>query len=61
MLDWKFQEKKHLIDYLKEIPEDATLRDMFMVAGKVTDHYLPYEFVLEKVVSSSNSIKFSSC
>ena len=32
----------------KEIPEDATLQDMFMVAGKVSDHYKPYEFVLEK-------------
>ncbi len=48
LLSWKFREKKHLIDYLKEIPEDATLQDMFMVAGKVTDHYKPYEFVLEK-------------
>ena len=31
MLEWKFREKKHLIDYLAEIPEDATLQDMFMV------------------------------
>ena len=48
MLNWKFREKKNLIDYLKEIPEDATQQDMFMVEGKVTDHFKPYEYVLEK-------------
>ena len=48
LLSWKFREKKNLIDYLNEIPEDATHQDMFMVSGKVTEHYRPYEFVLEK-------------
>ena len=48
MLNWKFREKKNIIDYLKEIPEDATQQDMFMVEGKVTDHFKPYEYVLEK-------------
>ena len=48
MLSWKFREKKNLIDYLNEIPEDATHQDMFMVEGKVTDHFKPYEYVLEK-------------
>jgi site-specific DNA-cytosine methylase len=48
MLSWKFREKKKLIDYLNEIPEDATHQDMFMVHGKVTEHFRPYEFVLEK-------------
>jgi len=48
LLNWKFREKKNLIDYLNEIPKDATHQDMFMVSGKVTEHYRPYEFVLEK-------------
>ena len=48
MLDWKFRERKTLLEYLNEIPEDATLQDMFMVDGKVTDHFRPYEFILEK-------------
>ena len=48
MLSWKFREKKQLIDYLNEIPEDATHQDMFMVDGKVSDHFKPYEYVLEK-------------
>ena len=48
LLSWKFREKKNLIDYLNEIPEEATHQDMFMVSGKVTEHYRPYEFVLEK-------------
>ena len=33
---------------LDRIPEDATHQDMFMVEGKVTDHFKPYEYVLEK-------------
>ena len=37
-----------LFYYLKEIPKDATQQDMFMVEGKVTDHFKPYEYVLEK-------------
>jgi site-specific DNA-cytosine methylase len=48
MLNWKFREKKSLLEYLSEIPKDATLQDMFMVKGKVTDHFRPYEFVLER-------------
>ena len=48
LLSWKFREKKNLIDYLNEIPKDANHQDMFMVSGKVTEHYRPYEFVLEK-------------
>lgn len=48
MLNWKFREKKSLLEYLNEIPADATLQDMFMVKGKVTDHFRPYEFVLER-------------
>ncbi len=48
MLSWKFRERQNLLDYLNEIPEDATLQDMFMVEGKVTEHYRPYQYVLEK-------------
>ncbi len=48
MLNWKFREKKSLLEYLNDIPKDATLQDMFMVSGKVTDHFRPYEFILEK-------------
>lgn len=48
MLNWKFREKQSLLDYLNDIPADATLQDMFMVKGKVTDHFRPYEFVLER-------------
>jgi site-specific DNA-cytosine methylase len=48
MLNWKFREKSDLLTYLKEIPQDATLQDMFMVDGKVTEHYKPYQFVLER-------------
>lgn len=48
ILEWKLREKKTLVDYLNEIPNSATLRDMFMVSGKVSDHYRPYEFILEK-------------
>jgi len=48
MLNWKFREKSSLLDYLNKIPESATLQDMFMVNGNVTEHFRPYEFVLEK-------------
>lgn len=48
MLNWKFREKKPLLDYLNDIPKDATLQNMFMVKGKVTEHFRPYEFVLER-------------
>lgn len=48
MLNWKFREKKTLLEYLNGIPKDATLQDMFMVKGKVTDHFRPYEYVLER-------------
>lgn len=48
MLNWKFREKKSLLDYLNDIPSGATLQDMFMVDGKVTEHFKPYQFVLER-------------
>lgn len=48
MLSWKFREKKSLLDYLNDIPKEATLQDMFMVPGKVTEHFRPYEYVLER-------------
>ena len=41
-------DQKDFDTYLNEIPEDATHQDMFMVEGKVTEHFRPYEFVLEK-------------
>jgi site-specific DNA-cytosine methylase len=48
MLNWKFREKKSLLEYLNEIPIDASQQDMFMVPGKVTEHFLPYQYVLER-------------
>lgn len=48
MISWKFREKQTLLEYLNDIPDDASLKDMFMVNGKVTDHFRPYEFVLER-------------
>jgi len=48
MMNWKRRDSKTLIEYLGEIPKDASLQDMFMVEGSVTDHYKPYEFILER-------------
>ena len=31
-----------------EVPSDASCQDMFMVPGTVTDHFKPYEFILER-------------
>lgn len=63
MLSWKFREKKPLLEYLQDIPKDATLQDMFMVDGKVTDHFRPYEFVLERegLTHSEFSKKIKKC
>ena len=49
IMNWKRKDRKNLVEYLNEIPKDASLQDMFLVEGKVTDHYKPYEFVLEKI------------
>lgn len=48
MLSWKRRDKDNLLEYLNQIPKDATLQDMYMVEGKVTDHFKPYEYVLER-------------
>jgi site-specific DNA-cytosine methylase len=48
MINWKYRTKKTLAEYLTEIPSDASLQDMFMVDGKISDYYKPYAFVLER-------------
>ena len=48
ILKWKSTPCKNLSRYLKEIPEDASLQDMFMTKGKVSERFRPYQFVLER-------------
>ena len=49
-LTWKnaMWRNKSISDYLKEIPQNATLQDMFMTRGKVSERFRPYQFVLER-------------
>merc|ERR1719416_317928 len=47
-LNWKKRESKSLPEFLKEIPKDASLQDMFMNEGKATERFRPYQFVLER-------------
>lgn len=47
-LSWKKVECKTYAEYLKEIPENATLQDMYMTTGKASERFRPYQFVLEK-------------
>ena len=46
-MTWKNKSGKSFSDYLKEIPENATLQDMFKTTGKASERFRPYQFVLE--------------
>ena len=47
-LSWKENPCKTLSEYLKEIPKNATLQDMFLTEGKASERFRPYQFVLMK-------------
>ena len=46
ILSWKLRKSKKLGDYLSDIPQSATLQDMFIHPGKVSERFLPYKFIL---------------
>ena len=48
ILQWKAKPCKTLSEYLKEIPEDASLQDMYVMKGKASERFRPYQFVLER-------------
>ena len=48
VLGWKKRPRRDLGEYLTEIPESATLQDMFIHKGKVSETFLPYKFILER-------------
>ena len=47
-LTYKLKESKCLIDYLNEIPKNASQQDMFWTTGKASERFRPYQFLLEK-------------
>jgi len=47
-LNWKNRKAKSFVDFLNEIPKEATLQDMFMNEGKASERFRPYQFVLER-------------
>tara|TARA_Y100000592_G_scaffold53980_1_gene85126 strand:- start:167 stop:1390 length:1224 start_codon:yes stop_codon:yes gene_type:complete len=48
IFDWYKRDCKSLADYLLEVPKNASCQDMFMVPGSVTEHFKPYQFILER-------------
>lgn len=46
ILEWKLRKSKKLGEYLSDIPKNATLQDMFIHHGKVSERFLPYKFIL---------------
>lgn len=49
ILNWKKTSHGTLSDYLNEIPEDASHQDWYIIDRPLTEHYLPYQFLLEKL------------
>lgn len=49
IMNWKNTPAPDLLTYLNQIPADAPNQNDFMVEGLVTEHYLPYKFLLEKL------------
>jgi len=49
ILNWKKKSHGTLLEYLAEIPEDATHQDWHIIEKSLTDYYLPYQFVLDKL------------
>ena len=47
-LTWKNKRGKNLTEYLKDIPENATLQDMYKTDGKASERFRPYQFCLER-------------
>ena len=47
-LTWKNKKGKSFAEYLKEIPENSTLQDMFQTTGKASERFRPYQYCLEK-------------
>ena len=48
MLAWKSTPAPKLIDYLAQIPAEASLQDVFVNDGVASQRYRPYQFVLER-------------
>jgi len=48
MLSWKSTPTPRLVDYLKQIPPEASLQDVFMQDGVASERYRPYQFILER-------------
>ena len=48
MLNYVQRDAPHLHDFLKTIPEYATMQDIPVVEGSVTGRFIPYQFVLAK-------------
>ena len=48
MLAWKSTPAPRLIDYLAQIPLEATLQDVYVHEGVASHRYRPYQFVLER-------------
>ena len=48
MMTWYRRERKNFIDYLKEIPSNASMTDLYVSEGKASERSRFYQFVLEK-------------
>ena len=48
LLNWKATSPPPLLQYLKEIPVDASMQDIFIHEGVASQRYRPYQYLLER-------------
>jgi len=60
LLSWKSTSPSPLVEYLKEIPANASMQDVFIHEGVASQRYRPYQYVLEreKLSHKEFSMKF---
>ena len=48
MMTYYSSDRKNFADFLQEIPDSASLTDVYLAEGKASERFRAYQFVLEK-------------